>query len=168
MSKTFLSFVFLVVLVADQVTKYLAYTSLSLGEAREVIPNFFNLTLVYNPGAAFGLFSGLPDAYRWPALAAVSVVAVFIVLRFMLREANGDPWSQTALMSILGGALGNIIDRFRFDGVVDFLDFYYGSYHWPAFNIADSAICLSVTLLIVRMLFCKEANGKVAPAKSAS
>ncbi len=145
--------IFSLVIVLDQLTKFAARASLVEGEPVSVIPKFFNLTLVYNPGAAFGMFSSLPDTARRLALIAVSVAALFVVLWFMAKEAKGDQLAQIALSGILAGAIGNIVDRFRFDAVVDFLDVYYSSYHWPAFNIADSAISVGVTLLVLRFLF---------------
>lgn len=148
--------VFLCVLLIDQLTKILALHFLALGHPHTVLPGLFDFTLVFNPGAAFGMFGGLPDAQRRAALGIVSVIALVVVFRFMLREARHDNASQLALSAILAGAVGNIIDRFKFDAVVDFLDFYYGSHHWPAFNVADSAISIGVCVLIVRMLFFKE------------
>ncbi len=145
--------VFLLILVLDLWTKYLAQANFAEGEVYEVIPNLFNLTLVYNPGAAFGLFANLPDFWRRFVLLLVSSLALVVVFRFMLKEAKDDAWSQVALSGILAGAIGNIVDRLRFDSVVDFLDFYWGSYHWPAFNIADSAISVGVFILIFRILF---------------
>ncbi|MCB0322311.1 MAG: signal peptidase II [Bdellovibrionales bacterium] len=144
---------FVTVLVLDQLTKYVAQQELLLGEIVPVIPGLFNFTLVYNPGAAFGLFGGLPDPWRQIVLFGVSLLALVVVFRFMRREAKDDPWAQAALSGILAGAVGNIIDRVRFDSVVDFLDFYWGAYHWPAFNVADSAISVGVTILIFRILF---------------
>lgn len=157
---------FLVVLVSDQITKTLAQSRLSLGEAIEVIPGLFNLTLVYNPGAAFGLFGNLPDFWRRTVLFVVSILALLVVFRFMVKEAKDDRWAQFALSAILAGAIGNIIDRLRFDAVVDFLDFYWGNYHWPAFNIADSAISLGVTILIVRIMFFAPPVEEAAEAES--
>ncbi len=125
------------------------------GQPVPVFSNF-NFTLVYNPGAAFGMFSGLPDVWRRTVLIVVSLLALLVVFRFILKDAKGDLVSQLALSAILGGALGNIIDRFRFDAVVDFLDVYYGTYHWPAFNIADSAISVGVVVLVIRLLFEKQ------------
>ena len=144
---------FLMILVLDQVTKILAYRNLVEGESVEIIPELFNLTLVYNPGAAFGMFSGLPDVWRRVVLSVVSLLALFVVFRFMTKEAKGDFPAQLALSGILAGAVGNIIDRFRFDSVVDFLDFYWGNYHWPAFNVADSAISLGVCFLLWKLIF---------------
>lgn len=146
-------FIFLVAL--DQLTKELILSRIRLGEVVSVIPNFFNLTLVYNPGAAFGMFSGLEDTTRRLMLVIVSVLALLVVVRFMFKEARDDVVSQYALVAVLSGALGNLIDRVRFDAVVDFLDFYWKTYHWPAFNVADSAISIGVTVLMIRMIFAK-------------
>lgn len=153
MKRTVISaFVFLGILIADQLTKYWAALFLKEGDIFEVIPRLFNFTLVYNRGAAFGMFSQLPDLPRRLILGVVSVIALIVVVRFMLHDAKKDGWSLIGLVMILAGAIGNIIDRFRFDSVVDFLDFYIGDYHWPAFNVADSAICIGVFLLLLRML----------------
>lgn len=143
---------FLVILIADQVTKALALRSLAHGVNKVIVPGLFNLTLVMNRGAAFGMFGGLPDGTRKLALGAVSIIALVMVLRLLVLEAKGDKVAQFALVGVLSGAIGNIIDRFRFDGVVDFLDFYWQTHHWPAFNVADSAICVCVGLLVIRML----------------
>ena len=144
-------FYFFSILTLDQLSKYWVHSSFVEGEPVAILPNFFNLTLVYNPGAAFGIFSGLPDTQRRVVLLGVSVLALLVVVRLLLTDAKDDKYSQFALLGILAGALGNIIDRFRFDRVVDFLDFYWGSYHWPAFNVADSAISVGVAILIIRM-----------------
>lgn len=111
-------------LVLDQVTKYVAEQYLLLGEPRPVIDGFFNFTLVYTPGAAFAMFGDLPDPWRRITLGAVSLLALLVVIRFMYKEARDDVVSQYALVAILSGAIGNIIDRVRFDAVIDFLDFY--------------------------------------------
>lgn len=158
-------FLFVTLLLVDQLTKWLAYTYLEEGVPVPIIPHLFNLTLVYNPGAAFGMFGDLPDFWRRIVLLSVSVVALSVVVRFMLREAKGDPIAQAALSGILAGAIGNIIDRIRFDSVVDFLDFYWNQYHWPAFNVADSAISVGVFILVVRILFAPEPNRSLEGAK---
>jgi signal peptidase II len=150
--RVLLAVLFLVLLGLDQATKYIAEQTLTKGVPVPVIPNLFNFTLVYNPGAAFGLFGGLPDTMRRVVLLGVSIAAFAVVL-FMYRDAKGDKVSVVALVAIVSGAVGNLIDRIRYDAVVDFLDFYWGSYHWPAFNIADSAICVGVAVLVLRMLF---------------
>jgi signal peptidase II len=145
--------VFLLVLLLDQATKLLACIFLAEGIPITIIPRVFNLTLVYNPGAAFGMFSQLPDFWRRLALVLVSLIALLVVFWFILKEAKGDKLARVALSGILAGAIGNIIDRFRFDAVVDFLDFYWTRYHWPAFNLADSAISVGVAVLVLRFLF---------------
>ncbi len=153
---------FLLVLVLDQWTKFLATEHLRLGDPVPVIEGLFNFTLVFNPGAAFGMFSELSDGWRRLILAVVSGLALIVVLRFLLNEAKHDVISQYALIGILAGAFGNLIDRYRFDSVVDFLDFYWGSYHWPAFNIADSAISVGVVVLMFRVLFVKHPQEEAA------
>jgi len=144
--------IFLTILVADQLTKLLALAYLSQGATVEIIPGFFNLTLVYNPGAAFGIFATLPDTSRRIVLGVVTVIAVIVIFRLASNEAKDRPILQGALSSILAGAIGNLIDRLRFDAVVDFLDFYVGTYHWPAFNIADSAISVGVAIVFLGLL----------------
>jgi signal peptidase II len=145
----------LVVVILDQLSKIWILNNFSYGEVSEIIPDFFNLTLVMNPGAAFGLFAGLPTMTRRIVLGIVTIVAVILVVTLLRKEAKDDSYAQFGLYLILGGAFGNLIDRFRFDAVVDFLDVYVGTYHWPAFNVADSAISIGVTLLLIRFLFFK-------------
>ncbi|MFN8390643.1 MAG: signal peptidase II [Bdellovibrionota bacterium] len=159
---------FLLIVALDQWTKFLAGQHLALGVPAAVIPGLFNFTLVYNPGAAFGMFSELPDAWRRITLAIVSGIALIVVLRFMAKEAKHDRASQYALIAILSGAVGNLIDRYRFDSVVDFLDFYWKNYHWPAFNIADSAISIGVVVLMFRVLFTKSEKAAEADSSGAT
>ena len=140
----------ILVIVLDQLSKSLILSSFSVGEVRSIIPGFFNLTLTYNPGAAFGLLSDLPDGSRVLVLSFTIFAALAAVGYFLLNEYYEDGIGQVGLLMIVGGAIGNIIDRARFGEVVDFLDVYFRSYHWPAFNIADSAICLGVTVLLFR------------------
>lgn len=157
-----------ILIVIDQVTKLLADRFLVPGEPVPIIEGLFNLTLVYNPGAAFGMFGNLPDPYRRFVLAFVSLVALMVVVRFMIREARHDRISQLALVAILSGAVGNIIDRVRLDAVIDFLDFYWGNHHWPAFNVADSAISIGVTVLMLRVLFGRRMFHETKPALEAA
>lgn len=145
-----------VVVALDQLTKISILDHLELGESINVIPNFFDLTLVMNPGAAFGMFSKMEPGIRRVVLGMVTLLAIGLVLVLLKKEAKNDRISQFALFLVLGGAVGNIIDRFRFDAVVDFLDVYYGTYHWPAFNVADSAICVGVFVVIIRQTFFPE------------
>jgi signal peptidase II len=140
----------LVVVVLDLWTKSLAQGALAYGEFVPVLP-FFNLTLAYNPGAAF---SFLADAGGWQRyfFTVVAVVAVLIMLVWLLR-LKGEKIVACSLALVIGGALGNLYDRVVLGHVVDFLDFYWGVYHFPAFNLADSAITLGAVLLIIDMLF---------------
>ena len=142
-----------IVVLADQVTKKIIMASLALHESIKVIENFFNITHVLNPGGAFGFFATQSDMVRKLVFLVISsAVAVFVVW-FYSRVARTHVFLSWGLALIFGGAIGNLIDRFRFGHVVDFLDFYIGTAHWPAFNVADSAITVGVGILIVRMLF---------------
>ena len=142
----------LVVLVLDQLTKAWALQALVPGRPAPVIDGFFSLTLVMNPGLAFGMLSTTPAGWRWVvallSIGALTVLAV-VGLRMLPRGGRLTP---LALGLIFGGAVGNLIDRGRFGAVVDFLDFYWRGYHWPAFNAADSAITVGVALLALRLL----------------
>ncbi len=142
-----------VVLVLDQITKVMALRLLEPGRPVPVIDGFFSLTLVMNPGLAFGMLGQVPPGWRWVvALLSMVALAVLLVLAARMVPAGG-PLSVLALGLVFGGAVGNLIDRARFGAVVDFLDFYWRSYHWPAFNVADSGISVGVTLLALRMVF---------------
>jgi signal peptidase II len=144
------------VLVLDQVTKAVVSTTLKMGESHPVIPGFFNLTRVHNTGAAFGLLAGQASPLRTGFFLVVSLVAMGVVLWMLYRLPPGQEVELVALSLILGGALGNVFDRVRLGEVVDFIDVYYRSYHWPAFNVADSAISIGVLLLLYRLVFAKE------------
>lgn len=139
----------LLTILADQISKQVVLQRLTLGELRPVIPNLWNLTLTFNRGAAFGLWSNLPPGWREAVLALTACAAIGVVILFLRQPAYQGIVTQAGLAAVLGGALGNIIDRVRFGAVVDFLDFYVGTYHWPAFNIADSAICCGVATLLL-------------------
>jgi signal peptidase II len=146
------------VLVFDQVTKYVITRNLALHEMIEVAP-FFNLVLVYNRGAAFSLLS---DAAGWQRELFIAIaLAASIWIAWLLRKYAAQTLFCLALSLILGGALGNVIDRLLYGAVVDFLDFHAFGYHWPAFNVADSAISCGAVLLIWDAL---RAKGKAAAA----
>jgi len=143
----------LVVLTLDQLTKLLALRRLLPGTPVRVVDGFFSLTLVMNPGLAFGMLSSTPTAWRWiVALLSMGALAMLAAIGARLLPAGG--WiTRLALGLIFGGAVGNLIDRGRFGAVVDFLDFYWRAHHWPAFNVADSAISVGVALLALRILW---------------
>jgi signal peptidase II len=140
-----------VVIILDIWTKALVLARLDLHDAIPVIPNFFQIVHVRNTGAAFGLGANASSKLV-PLLLNVGAVAVFcVVVVYAIRSAVTDRVLQTGLHLILGGAIGNLVDRFRFGYVVDFLDVYVGRHHWPAFNVADSAICIGIALLFLDM-----------------
>jgi signal peptidase II len=142
----------LAVLLLDQVTKYWALQRLLPGISRPVLDSLFSLTLVMNPGLAFGMLGGMPAGWRW-VVALLSIGALGILAMVGLRMLPAGGWlTPVALGMIFGGAVGNLIDRGRFGAVIDFLDFYWRGYHWPAFNVADSAITVGVALLAFQML----------------
>lgn len=135
-----------VVLILDQITKLAVIDQLTAYV--DVIPltGFFNLVHVHNTGAAFSLFADQPGWQRWFFLAIASVASVVII--HLLRKTDNHPLFAVALALILGGAIGNVVDRVLYGHVIDFLDFYLGAWHFPAFNVADSAITVGAALLI--------------------
>jgi signal peptidase II len=141
-----------IVLILDQAVKWLALHHLPPGVPVTVIDGFFSWTLVMNPGLAFGMLGTVPPGWRW-AVALLSLLAVGVLATLATRLLpEGGKVAAVAIGMIFGGAAGNLIDRARFGAVVDFLDFYWHGWHWPAFNIADSAISVGVALLALRML----------------
>ena len=144
---------FLITLTVDLVSKYLIEAHLHYGDQRPIIEGFFYLTHVRNPGAAFGLFRDAPVTIRLSFFIGVSTVAVGIILSFFHKLAPGDRLSALALGMILGGAIGNLVDRIRYQEVVDFLHFrLWQGYSWPDFNFADSFIVVGVGLLVLELL----------------
>ena len=142
----------LVILLLDLATKHLALERLAPGRPVSVIEGFFSLTLVMNPGLAFGMLAGTPAGWRWlVALLSIGALTVLAVVGLRMLPTGGR-LTPLALGLIFGGAVGNLIDRARFGAVVDFLDFYWRGYHWPAFNVADASISVGVVLLALRML----------------
>lgn len=140
------------VVLFDQVTKWIALARLPGAVRVDVVDGIFALTLVMNPGLAFGLLGNMPAAWRW-LVAALSLVALAVLARVALRVLPAGGWLDVvAIGLIFGGAVGNLIDRARYGAVVDFIDVYVRSYHWPAFNIADSAITVGVTMMALRLV----------------
>jgi len=145
----------LIVLILDLATKYWIESILLYGQHIPVT-GFFNLVLTYNAGAAFSFLSEASGWQRW-FLSAVAAIAS-IVITYLLYKYKDEKLFCLSLSLILGGALGNLWDRITLGHVVDFLDFYIGDYHWPAFNIADSAIFIGAVLLIIESFSSKEKN----------
>ena len=143
------------VLVADYLTKFAVLSTFAPGEGRAVMP-FFNLVLVFNKGAAFSFLAGQPG---WQTLffATIAVVAS-IVVSFLIYKDPDRRLFCLGLALILGGALGNLYDRLVYGHVVDFLDFHAAGWHWPAFNVADSAITVGAGILIVESFLQKKSD----------
>ncbi len=135
----------------DQITKAAATAWLAPRDAVTLIPGFLDLAYVRNPGAVFGLFRTLVDPWRSLILTLVPLLALALVIAMALRTPPTRLRVQGALGLILGGALGNLLDRLRLGIVVDFIGVHVGRYHWPNFNAADSAICIGVGLLVLDM-----------------
>jgi signal peptidase II len=137
----------------DQLTKSMISARIALGEVVPVIPGFFSLTHSRNRGAAFGIFSDLPDPWRGLLLVSLPIFAVVAFTWMLASVPRRDVLQRVALASVIGGALGNLCDRVVYGEVVDFIDFYAGSFHWATFNVADSFLTIGVTLLIFSAFF---------------
>ncbi|NPA57742.1 MAG: signal peptidase II [Aquificae bacterium] len=145
------------VLFLDLLTKELAVRFLSEKGKITVIPGFFDLTLVWNRGAAFGILGEAPETIRKLILIGASVVAAVITALYTyLKRDKLSYWEVISLALIFGGAVGNLYDRIFLGAVRDFLDFYIKNYHWPAFNVADISISVGITLFVVYELFFKK------------
>jgi signal peptidase II len=141
----------LAIIVADAWSKWLVATRIDLHESIPLIPDYLQLVHVRNTGAAFGIGANA-DSHIVPWLLNLGAIGVFfVVVAYAFRAAATDRVLQTGLHLILGGAIGNLIDRFRLGYVVDFVDVFVKSHHWPAFNVADSAICIGIALLFLDM-----------------
>jgi len=140
------------VLLLDQWTKSLVVQKLPLYQRVEVIQGFFNLTHVRNTGGAFGIFGGEKGGLGSILFVVVSLVAIGAIIFLFLRVKEDERTLGLSFSLILSGAAGNLIDRLRYGEVVDFLDFHLSTYHWPAFNVADSAICIGIGLMALELL----------------
>jgi signal peptidase II len=174
------------VVLLDQATKALVQQRMALHESIAVIPDFFHLTYIRNPGAAFGLFVGINPSFRTAFFLSVSCLAIGVILYFFFKSIQEDRrrlsdigdigagaaagrhnrWLRAGLALVMGGAIGNLIDRLRFGEVVDFLDFFIGRYHWPAFNVADSSITIGVSILLAATFLPPEPEPPPAPPRA--
>jgi signal peptidase II len=145
------------VVLLDRATKWLVASRITLHDSISIIPGFFRLTHVQNRGAAFGLFSESPASWKVAMLVLFSLVALVVVSALLWKNSHSMTSTGVGLALILGGALGNLWDRILTGHVVDFLLFYLGSYQWPAFNVADTAIVIGAFLLVSEILFAKAA-----------
>ncbi len=144
------------IIILDQFTKHHIQKALRLHESVVVIEDFFSLTYIRNPGAAFGFFATQTAQFRSVFFLTVSAVALTLLIFFFLQAPKDDVWAFIAISLLFGGAIGNLLDRLRIGEVVDFLDFYIGQFHWPAFNVADSAITVGISLLMVSLFLQKK------------
>ena len=151
------------VIVVDQMTKLWIMQTMRLHESIPIVPNLFSLTYIRNPGAAFGLLAGSSNAFRTVFFGMTSLFALALLGTILVRLPEKDWIGQLSIAGILGGAIGNLIDRLRFGEVIDFLDVYLESYHWPAFNVADSAISVGVVCLIIHFALERKDASLAAP-----
>jgi signal peptidase II len=141
----------LLVLVADQWSKWLVERHLPLHQPREIIPGFLNFTHVQNTGVAFGMFAAHGSSRGTLILTALGIVALVVVGIYFWRTSTQDRLMLSSLALILGGAVGNLLDRIATGSVTDFIDAYVGSYHWHTFNVADSAITIGICLMALEI-----------------
>ena len=153
-SKLLLSWV-TIILVLDQLTKFIVDRTMPLHHSIPVIDDLFSLTYIRNTGAAFGMLAGSAAEFRLPFLVLFSVLAIGFIVMMVRRLPDREKGLITALAFILGGAIGNLIDRLAYGEVIDFLDFYWSNYHWPAFNIADSFITVGVVITVFYLIKAK-------------
>ena len=140
------------IVAADQFTKTYIQDNFRMFERRTIIPNYFDLTYICNTGAAFGFLSDKPASFKIPIFLIVSGFAILFILIFLLKIRPDQRLLALALAMVLGGAIGNLIDRVRLGKVVDFVYLHVGRHYWPAFNVADVAITCGVGLLILEMI----------------
>ncbi|MBI4401743.1 MAG: signal peptidase II [Nitrospirae bacterium] len=147
----------------DQASKAQIMQTMRLHESIPIIPNVFNLTYIRNPGAAFGLLASSSNGFRLLFFGLTSLFALALLGTIFFRLRHDDWVGQLSIAGILGGAIGNLLDRLRFGEVIDFLDFYVDAYHWPAFNVADAAISVGVFFLILHFAFEKKEQASPVP-----
>jgi signal peptidase II len=148
------------VIVLDQATKFLIAGTIGFYESVPIISGFFNLVHVRNRGMAFGLMNRPDAGISLYFLIAVTIIAVLLIIIWSVRLKHDERGLLFGLSLILGGAIGNLIDRIRLKEVIDFLDVYIGSYHWPSFNVADSAITIGAIWIAVYIVFFNKAGSE--------
>jgi signal peptidase II len=143
----------MLVFVADQATKLLIRKTVDLHDSIPVLDGFIDIVHARNPGAAFSFLANAPAWFRGPFFVVISITAIVVLLYVIARLPLEDRLMRIALGGVLGGALGNLLDRLMYGEVTDFVDLHWRSYHWPAFNVADSSITLAVIAVIAQALF---------------
>lgn len=151
----------LAVILLDQISKYIVLRSIALHESIPVISGFFSLVHTRNRGMAFGLMNRPGSDFSFYFLVAATLGAVILLLFWFTKLKDEERRLIFGLSLILGGAIGNLIDRLRIREVIDFLDFHIGTYHWPAFNLADSAITVGTFWVAINLLFYRPKSSKV-------
>jgi signal peptidase II len=151
-SRAVYAWIVAIVVALDQLVKWLVDRAMELHDTRTVVEGFVRLTHVRNRGAAFGILSDADIPYQSVLFAAVSLLALAAIGVYAWRLPTGTPLPRVALALIMGGAVGNLLDRVRLGYVIDFVDVHWGAHHWPAFNVADSAISIGVALLLLDIL----------------
>ena len=144
-----------IIISTDQITKQIIKNSISLFETIPIIDGFFNLTYLKNPGGAFSFFANQSPLLRNVMFKMLPIIAIFLLFTFYKTVSAGYKLLTYGLALVISGAASNLIDRFIFGFVIDFLDFYVKNIHWPAFNVADSAICVGIALILIDALFGK-------------
>jgi signal peptidase II len=140
------------VVLLDQITKYCITSRMELHESIPVVAGFFHITYVKNPGAAFGFLAGASPLFRSVFFLAMTAAAIALIIHYLRGSEEKEPALVFSLSLILGGAVGNLIDRLWLGEVIDFLDVSVSSYHWPAFNVADSAISIGAAVIFVAVI----------------
>jgi signal peptidase II len=143
------------IVALDQITKAIVLAKMALYQSIVIIPGFFSLTHIHNPGGAFGFLAQQDASVRIAIFLVASGVAIGLIFLFYRQIPRTHPLLAAGLALIFGGAIGNFIDRLRFGKVIDFLDFYIGTLHYPAFNVADSAITIGVTIFLGHLVLRK-------------
>jgi signal peptidase II len=146
------------IVVADQITKRLVAKTIELHDSHEIIPGLASLTHVRNRGAAFGFLSNAELPYQSLLFSLLSLVALLAIAAYAYKLPASQKWTQVALALIMGGAVGNLVDRMFHGFVIDFVDVYWRAHHWPAFNVADSCISIGVVMLVLELLRPSEAD----------
>ena len=152
LSRIIVAAIAVLVFLGDQATKAMVESSIPEHAIIPVLPRCFNLTHVKNPGAAFGLFSESPAPWKTAVLIVISAGLLLTVVGIVWKNRRLQWEASVGLALILGGAVSNLVDRMRFGRVIDFLDVYFRAYHWPAFNLADSAIVVGAAFLILQVV----------------
>ena len=154
---------FLSVVIIDQISKYIVQQSMALYTSIPLLGDFVKLTYIHNPGAAFGIMPGNRTVFL-----ALSLIACGVMLYYLYIIPRTERWGRLALMGILGGAVGNLIDRIRFGEVTDFVDVGFETYRWPVFNVADMAVTIGVAILFIRLSSSRKITDQDNPSENQS